>query len=168
MGVAHLVCVTFGACDWLPEENSGPVASALRWYAAMSGADSGYGFFAPEVGTPHRARFLLVDHEGSCWSDTFDQASSSEAWLRLRGIVETAFMDGKAGDEPAWRQRLIRSWAATMFSRHPRALWADVIVEAYDIPTRADYRAGARPGWKSVYRARVQRQARADQERTDE
>jgi hypothetical protein len=139
----------------------------LRWYAQLSGADSEYGFFAPEVGSEQRASFLLQDEDGLKWSDAIDQANSSEARLRLINIVESPFMTGTAAEWPAWRRQLVKSWAATMFSRHPRAVSLTVIVEAYDVPTMAEYRAAQRPSWKLVYEARIQRDSPAAQERTE-
>ena len=100
-----------------------------------SGADSSYGFFAPAVGAPHQARFLLKDDSGSTWWDTFDQAGNSEARLRLTGIVDGAFMSGDVDEFPQWRKRLVSSWAATMFTRHPSAVSLTVTVEAYVVPS---------------------------------
>lgn len=167
LGTGHLLAVVCGAGYCLPDRDLGPVAQVFRWYATMSGAENSFGFFAPEVGTTHRAKFLLRDDQGATWWDTFDQTSNSEARLRLTGIVDAAFMTPKAESEPAWRQRLVRSWAATIFRQHPRAVSLTVVVEAYDVPTRANYRAGSRPTWKVVYQAHVQRHAGAAQERTE-
>ncbi len=168
LAAGHLVTVVCGACYLLPGSNSGPAGQIVRWYATMSGAGSSYGFFAPQVGAKHRARFLLQDDKGSTWWEVFDQASSLEARLRLTGIVESAFMSGDADKFPEWRKRLVESWAATMFSRHPSAESLNVLVQFYDIPTIAEYRAGSRPSWETVYRAQVQRRSLTTQERGGE
>lgn len=167
LGAAHLVIVLFGACDWLPERNRGPAVQPLRWYATMSAADSGFAFFAPQVGSTHRVRFLLYDEQGQTRWDTFDQSHNSEAWLRLTGSVDSAFMAARAQEEPEWRQRLVKSWAATMLRRHPQTVKLEVVVEAYWVPTMAEYRAGARPAWQVVYQAQVQRHAKVDWERME-
>ena len=163
LAAGHLVVVVCGACCCLPDTSLGPVAQTVRWYATMSGANSNYGFFAPQVGAPHRAKFSLHDDQGSTWSDVFDQTNSPEARLRLTGIVDSTFMSGEAVESPEWRKHLVRSWAATMFTRHPTAMSLTVLVEAYDVPTMADYRAGSRPSWQVVYRAQVQRHSPAVQ-----
>jgi hypothetical protein len=168
LAAGHLVTVIGGACDCLPDRSLGPAAEIFQWYATMSGADSNYGFFAPQVGALHRARFLLQDDEGSTWSDVFDQSNSPEARLRLTGIVDSAFMSGEADESPEWRKVIVRSWAATMLTRHPTAVSLTVIVEAYDVPSMADYRAGSRPSWQVVYQAQVQRHSPAVQARTEE
>jgi hypothetical protein len=88
-----------------------------------------------------------------------DQANSPEVRLRLMSIIDYPFTSGAAAELPAWRQQLVKSWAATMFSRHPRAVSLTVMVEAYDIPTMAQFRAGLRPRWIVVYEAQVCRAA---------
>jgi hypothetical protein len=166
-GAGHLVIVVAGACSLLPDKSGGPSARMLRWYAAMSGADSRYGFFAPEVGPPCRARFLIEDDAGSNSWDAFDLTNSPEARLRLAGIAESAHSSGSDEVSSQWRKDLVMSWAAAMFTRHPGAVSVTVVVEAYDIPTMADYRAGSRPGWRVFYLAQVQRHAGAVQERSE-
>ncbi|MEX0611428.1 MAG: hypothetical protein WD738_23175 [Pirellulales bacterium] len=157
LAAGHLVVVVCGACCCLPDRSLGPAAQILRWYATMSGAGSNYGFFAPQVGAPHRVRFSLQDGQGSTSWDVFDEANNAEARLRLTGIVDYAFMAGTAAESPDWRKHLVRSWAAAMFTRHPTAVSLTAVVEAYDVPIMADYRAGSRPSWEVVYRAQVQR-----------
>ena len=167
LAAGHLGVVICGASNCIPDRHAGPPAQVCRWYATMSGAGSSYGFFAPAVGAPHRARFLLKDDSGSTWWDTFDQAGNSEARLRLTGIVDGAFMSGDVEEFPQWRKRLVSSWAATMFTRHPSAVSLTVTVEAYVVPGMAEYRAGSRPSWQEVYRADVQRRAAVDEERAE-
>jgi hypothetical protein len=167
LGAAHLIVVVFGACHWLPDRTGSPLAETLRWYARLSGADSEYGFFSPEVGSEHRTRFLLEDDHGSPWSDAIDRTSSREARLRLNNIADYPFMSGAAVESPALRQELVKSWAAAMFSRHPNAIAVTVVVEAYDVPSMADYRAGQRPSWKQVYEARLQREPSTPKEGTE-
>lgn len=167
LAAAHLVIVICGACQWLPERRAGPLAQMFRWYATMSGANSQYGFYAPEVGDHCRARFLLHDEADSTWCDSFEQMNSPEARLRLVGTAEAAFANGAAQESPARRERLVKSWAAAMFTRHPGAASLTVVVEVYDVPTRADYQAGSRPSWKVAYQAQVRRDAAVAQERIE-
>ena len=158
LAAVHLTLVLCGACSWLPDRNSSPAAQVICWYATMSAANSEYAFFAPDVGAPHRARFLLEDDNRAEWWDTFDRASTSEARLRLTGIVESSFMTGATERWPKWRKHLVSSWAATMFMRHETAVSQTVVVEAYIVPTMAEYRSGKRPSWQEVYRAEFGRQ----------
>jgi hypothetical protein len=139
----------------------------VRWYACMSGANSHYGFYAPNVGEQYRARFMLYDDQGLAWGDSFDDSNSPEARLRLGGSAASAFANGEAEKTPARRERLVKSWAAAMFTRHPSAVSLTVVVEAHDIPSMAEYRTGLRPSWNPVYEARVQRDSSADQKRIE-
>ena len=154
----HFGVVICGAAYQFPDRDAGAAAQMLRCYGELSGARSTFGFFASPVGAPHRARFLLMDENGNvCW-DSFDKSRHAEARLRLTGIVDSAFMTG-AADEPAWRQRLVASWAATMFSRHPEAVSLSLVVEAWCVPGMREFRNGSRPDWQEVYRAEFERRS---------
>lgn len=155
----HLLIVVSGAGGWLPDRCGGPLASVLLWHASMSGADSYYGFYAPDVGDEFRARFRVEDGQGFTWQDTFEQTRNPETRLRLGGIALHAFANSRAEESPQRRERLIKSWAAAMFTRHPGAVSVTVVVETYDVPTLSEYRAGQQPRWNVVYEAKVQRDA---------
>jgi hypothetical protein len=122
----------------------------------MSGADSRFGFYAPSVGSEYRARFILQDQFGAAWRDAFEEAKSPEVRLRLQGIIHGGFESATEKASADMRQRLVKSWATTMFKRHPGAVSLGVVIEVYDIPTMAEYRVGSRPSWKTLYEARAQ------------
>jgi hypothetical protein len=191
LAAAHLLVVVCGACDCLPDapdrrcstpcppgipaassapaHRSGswaPLAHVPRSYARLSGADSQFGFYAPAVGSRYRARFILHDDCEATWCDSFEETNCPEARLRLGGIVESGFANGAPEQMPELRQRLVKSWAAAMFSRHPSAVALTAVVEVYDLPTMAEYRGGLRPHWAVVYQAQVQRDSPAVPERT--
>jgi hypothetical protein len=153
----HLLIVICGACDSLPDGSTGPLAHILQSYAAMSGAESQYGFYAPDVGERHRPRFILKDDRGFTWQDSFEGTKSPEARLRLEGTADYAFANGAADKSPSIRQHLVKSWAAAMFTRHPSASSLTVVVEAFEIPTMAEFRAGSRRRWRMVYQAQLRR-----------
>jgi len=167
LSAAHLVAVICGAAYLMPDRESGLTAQLFRWYASMSGAGSSYGFFAPAVGTKHHARFFLTDAHGATWEDTLLHRASTETHLRVNGIVEQPFMSGQTLEFPEWRKRLVASWAATMFSRHPSALSLRVEVEFYDIPPIVHYRIGKRPKWEQLYEAEFRRETPAAEAKTD-
>ena len=54
------------------------------------------------------------------------------------------------------RRRPIRSWAETLFARHPDAVSLTIEAEAYDVPVIVEYRDCARPSWEPVYRTQIQ------------
>ena len=159
LGAAHLAFVICGAAGWWPERSTSAVGKAMEWYGRMSGADSQFGFFAPAVVAQFRSRCILQDERGDTWSDSLEQAKSPEVRLQLEGIIERAFANGAAEESAQRRERLAKSWAAAMFNRHPRAVSLTIIVEAYDVPTMAEYRAGRRPKWEIIYEASVKRES---------
>jgi hypothetical protein len=160
----HLMIVILGASGFLPHRNHGTWVPSLHWYAMMSGANAQYGFYAPSVGNYSRTRFELHDESGRTWSDNFETAKLSEARLRLGG-ADFPLMNGEAQKSRELRERMVKSWAAAMFARHPNAVALTVFVESYDVPSMADYRAGMRPNWNLIYQADVKRDATVERER---
>ena len=59
------------------------MGDGVALYSSLSGADNGYGFFAPGVGAQFLTTFVLTDTEGNEWTDTLDMGSTSEANLRF-------------------------------------------------------------------------------------
>jgi hypothetical protein len=131
----------------LRERPEPPAFNPLAWYGDMSGANNGYGFFAPGVAPEFRAVFTLIDAEGNQWTDTLVHGKTHEANLRLTGIV-CLFPEMPE----ALQERLAASWAATMFGRHPKAEHVIIRVDVYNPPTMEQYRAGERPAWKPLSR----------------
>ena len=143
-----------GLCLW----EGGPIGRVLTIYRALSGLDTGYSYFAPAVGTPPRAEFTVVDGVGGEVADTLETHVSREADIRVGDLVEV-FTRRRAAD--ARRRRIVVSWAATMFARHPEAEAVLVDVGYRRLPAMSDLRRGAAPGWRSIFRARVVRPAAA-------
>jgi hypothetical protein len=142
----HLVLVVCGASGLLftgdPAMGDWP-RQGVQLYGALSGAENGYGFFAPGVGAQIRATFILTDASGRTWTDTLERGLSHEATLRAAGSVSLAA-------EPDFRDDLFRSWIGTMFGRHPEARRVVVRLEMFDPPTMAEYQAGHRAEWEII------------------
>src|SRR5262249_44898451 len=115
--------------------------------------------YAPAVVALYRSRFVLENKRGASWSASLEKAKSPEAALRLQGMIECAFANGAAEESAPRRERLVKSWAATMFNCHPRAASLTIVVEACDAPTLAEYRGGRRAKWEIFYQARLKREA---------
>jgi hypothetical protein len=147
---AHLTLVVWGAGN-MPSLPDGPVAQALRWYSALSGADGSFGFFSPGVPPQYRAQFTLVGKDGRTWTDTLERGGSHEARLRLSGIADKLFPLDPEERPPDFQRTLTASWAAALFARHPEASRVVVRVEAYEVPSLADYQGGARLDWETIY-----------------
>jgi hypothetical protein len=116
----------------------------------MTGADAGYGYFAPHVGSEVRVRFTLADNAGREWQDELAAGLNQEGRLRVGSMTGLFPADP---EQRVLRHDLAASWAATMFGRHPTARVVIVRVEVYEVPSMAEYRAGLRPGWVQVFAA---------------
>jgi hypothetical protein len=141
LAAAHVLLVAYSAFSlpWPTSQN--PLAHALRWYGAVSGANNSYGFFK-QVGSSLRVSFIMVDAAGKDWEDQLNRGFGKEADLRFNSNVNmiSDFQDA-----------LATHWAAAMFGRHPTAVQVYVKLEIYDPGTMEEYRNGNRPEWKLTY-----------------
>jgi len=142
--LTHLVLVSLGAAHvnlW----DKGALGYVAGYYSAISGADSPYGFFAPDVVTVSpRAVFEVTRGSKVEKVELLDVEARREAVLKSQTLVEM-FESPFVSDE--MRHELAASWAAKIFSRFPDATRVRVRVEAYDLPSMKAYREGARPEW---------------------
>jgi hypothetical protein len=136
IALAHLLVVALGAANCLPFRTP-----ALNWYGSMTGATSRFGFFRM-VGPGCRVTFIMTDREGNSWKDELSRAGNHESTMRSNGSI---YMINDLNHS------LAASWAATMFARHSSAHQVTVQFEVYDPPAMADYSAGLRPEWRTVY-----------------
>ena len=141
----HLFLVVCGATKkpLLPREH--PASDTLRIYGAVSGSDSHYGFFAPEVGPQIRVVFLLTDANGKTRSETPGEGLNPEASLRA-GSTTSVFNAPEMDD--ATRKALLASWADGMFAKHPDVEKVTIRLEIFDPLTMSEYQQGKRPAWK--------------------
>jgi hypothetical protein len=114
------------------------LADALASYGTLSGADSGYAFFAPAVASPPSATFEIVDATGAVVTDGLKPGTSSEADLRAGNIVGRFWVQG----DPALKRSIAASWAGKMFARHPGAVSVVVRVEECEVASIHAYRQG--------------------------
>jgi hypothetical protein len=153
----HLVLVIGGAANISLPRGSGVAGRGIRWYTAVSGADSGYGFFAPGVASETRATFTLTDATGRTWTEAFDAGGNQEVQLRLGSMVSTAA-------SPGVRRKLAASWAGKFFAIHPEVESVLVRVEYYDLPQMDEYRDGERPEWVTEYEVEFSRNETSSRE----
>ena len=99
----------------------------IAQYAALSGTDSSYGFFAPEVGTQLAARFELTSADGTKSTDVLTTGASHEADLRIGDMVAIFWMDDRD-----LQRSIAASWAGRMLARHPEAARVVVHLDAYE------------------------------------
>jgi hypothetical protein len=126
-------------------------------YGMLTGADFGFSYFAPEIGSELRARFDIVDKSGGHSQDLLERNVSREGTLRIMNVI--GLLGGVIREEKA-RRALAASWAGKIFARHPEAGRVTVVLESYELPPMQAYREGARTRWSSFYRATYSRRGR--------
>lgn len=145
----HLGLVVAGASH-LTSRVHGPVGRGLRLYDELSGAGESYSFFAPKVGPQLRARFVLTTPRGDRSEDTLEAGKSREVGFRVGNLAGTIYIAAKRTD---LRRAFLGSLAANQFGAHPEADRVQVDIQDWQMPTMAEYRAGARPRWHSLHDA---------------
>lgn len=145
----HLALVAAGAAH-LTARLHGPVARALRFYEALSGAGDSYSFFAPAPGPQLRTRFTLSTPQGERSEETLEDGKSREVGFRLGNLAGTVYLVSERAD---LRRAFLGALAASRLGAHPEANRVQVTIEEWVMPTMAEYRAGARPRWRSLYEA---------------
>jgi hypothetical protein len=142
IAACHLGLVVCGAARVNLADVPG-VGPALQLYGSLSGAENGYGFFAPGVCSQVRPRFTLTDGR-RVWTDRLEAGMSHEAELRVgSGLSLSSY--------PELWDYLGASWSATLLGRNPGADQVLVTIEAHDVPSMAEYRNGVRPSWITLY-----------------
>jgi hypothetical protein len=178
IALGHLALAGLGAAS-LDFSGWGKVGTAIEGYMTLSGADSGYGFFAPGVGGQLRARFEVVDAKGKVTQVPLETPSTHEAALRVGNIIDQfwndeddddsdeevksakdvkAVADDEEEDDDEGMSELHRSLLASLagkvFARHPEARQVMVRLDEFYPVSMADFRKGERPRWQEFYEAR--------------
>ncbi|WP_437324308.1 hypothetical protein [Sorangium sp. So ce381] len=152
---AHLGIVVLGALQ-VDLHKAGRLGQAVAYYGALSGADSGYNFFAPSVSALPWARFQVTDARGRVISDVLESGANHEADLRVRSIVALFMTE----EDESLRRSLAASWAGKVLARHPGAASVIVRLDVCDLPSMQEYREGKRPTWGLIYQAKLVPQRR--------
>lgn len=154
LAAAHLVCVSLGALKVSLPDRSLP-GRAIARYAALTGADSNYGFFAPSVGRQLRLTFEVLDHAGGTTEEPLRLGDNREISLRTAQVVETFWTE-----DDDLRRALSASLAGKVLARHPEAKSVAVRLDLLEMPTMQAYREGEQPWWALYYRAQFVRWAK--------
>jgi hypothetical protein len=149
----HLVLVVCGAAS-VTLSGRNLALGILAQYSDISGADTQYGFFAPSVASQCRLTLTLRDAERREWSDTLVADPAAGFGWRTSSAI-----DAIPRLPENLRRALAGSWAAVMFGRHPQAVEVVVDAQIELLPTMAEWDAGARPKWESLYTSTFVRKA---------
>ena len=171
VAAGHLLLVTLGAGGVNLRELGLP-GRVLDEYGAVSGANSGYGFFAPGVSFQLGARFDVVDRDGVITHASLATGTSHEADIRVGNIIDQfgSVGDDEEDEEGAVRVRraLAASLAGKMFGRHPEAAAVVVRLETFEPVSMEAWRGGERPRWNPLYTAKFVHLAQPEAESEDE
>ncbi|XXX72452.1 hypothetical protein WMF30_32875 [Sorangium sp. So ce134] len=132
----HLGLVIFVGAFQVDLRDRGPLADAIACYSTLSGADSGYAFFAPGVGSPPTATFEVVDATGAVTTDHLMSGSNAEASLRAGNIIGRFWLE----QDQALKRAIAASWAGKMFARHPGAASVVVRVQECEVAPMREHR----------------------------
>jgi len=130
----------------------GPLGVYLDDYRTLSGADSDYGFFAPEVRDQIQTHFEIIDREGRRKPAFLSVGSNHEAEVDIENIT-----DNFESLEPDMRSRLAASLAAQIFADRPEAVRVVVRVERFETVSMEEFRSGIRPQRTPFYEATLTR-----------
>jgi len=139
----HLALVICGAAGITPVSTKLAGGRVVETYRAYTGANNGYGFFAPGVASEWRATFDVCSDERHCIPVAREQVGH-EARLLLITI------DGLLGEDEL-RDLIAASHAARQFARYPHAEVVLVKAGVFEVPAMAEYRGGERPQWRDLY-----------------
>jgi hypothetical protein len=145
----HLALVGAGAAH-LTARLHGRAASAVRFYDALSGAGDSYSFFAPAVGPELRARFALTTAQGARSEEVLGTGKNREVGFRLGTLAGTVYVMTKRTEVG---RAFLGALAANRLGAHPEASQVDVSIDAWEMPTIAEYQRGLRPRWRSLNEA---------------
>src|SRR4051794_19427900 len=123
----------------------------------MSGAGDSYSFFAPAVGPELRARFVLTTPQGM-HEEVLGAGKNREVGFRLGTLAGTIYVLTTRTD---LRRAFLAALAASGLGAHPDATRVQVSIDAWEMPTMAEYRSGARPRWRSLNEATFVRTPRS-------
>lgn len=151
----HLIFVCFGATQLRPWGRWEKISAVLDYYGTLSGANSGYGFFAPRVGSQLQAVFEITDSSGKSQTVSLTDGLNREASLRVRKLIDWYWNDE---NNKNLQRSLAASWAGKMFARYPSSASVTVRLETYHLPSMGEYKEGKRPHWRPIYRAKFERQ----------
>jgi hypothetical protein len=155
LATAHLVLVCAFLWTDATAASGGTIDRAVQTYKNAAGILRDYRFFAPAVASDMRAGFFVRTPDGASEFHPF-LADNLEVGFRYNCIITSAMRNEKI------RDLMAQSWAAVMLGTRPDAEHVTVVAQSFELPTLAQYGAGARPSWKLVYGGTFDRKRRLE------
>lgn len=127
-------------------EPSHPVRQAISIYTHLSGIESGYSYFAPNVPDNYKLVFELHYPDGRIEYD-LPHVSSSAAGLRLATLLDN--IGETRVDE--FREVMVKMVAYSVWRAHPDATMIRAVFGFALLPTAAEFRRGLRESDEFLY-----------------
>lgn len=148
--IMHM-CLTVAGIFKVDWKDFKVIGVALAFYSNISGADSSYGFFSPDVPSQLNVEFIVSDGKGREVADTLESRAPRDIALRYGNMIRL-FLNFVKDTES--RRSLAASWAAEMYRRYPWAEIVEIKVQSVQLPSMHDYKAGQRITLTEVYSGR--------------
>ena len=155
LAALHAALVVCGASG-LHFNGPGAIPEVLNYYSVISGAERGFGFFAPSVNSQARITFHILDRSGQISQHTLGEDASDESVLRIDNIGSKFWQILDSGNREL-RDAFTASWAGKVFASYPEAQEVTINLETYQLVSMDEFRAGKRPEWAKVYAAKFSR-----------
>jgi len=157
MGAAatcHLALIALSVSHVDPPDFVKPVLFRLARYAAFSGANNRYGFFAPAVSSPRRIICFGYVPAADDWVRVEMPKVGAEAAMRFAVIPSTLKCEsgGITSDELAMSEAITASWSAWVFGQCPQFESVMVLDQALMFPELHRYAASSSrtPAWQTL------------------
>ena len=106
-------------------------------YSEISGTNTGYGFFAPDLPSSTIVEFEITDTTGYKYIVP-TLLNTREGMERFKSGIDFF----KQFEN--FREVIMRSWALRVFEQHPDAKYVTVVIKREDLPSIAQYKKGKR------------------------
>jgi hypothetical protein len=103
-----------------------------------------------------RARFAISTPQGKLSEETLETGKGREVAFRLGNVAGTVYI---VANHTELRRAFLGALATNRLGAHPEANLVQVSIEAWEMPTMAEYRVGVRPRWRSLHDATFVRTA---------
>jgi len=125
---------------------SNPVREALNTYVQITGIETGYGYFAPNVPGSYALVFELDYPDGRVEYE-LPSVRSAAAGLRIAGLLDSI------GRTPydALREILLKTLAQSMWREHPDVESVRAILGSVTLPSVSQFEQGKRESYEFLY-----------------
>jgi hypothetical protein len=118
----------------------------VRSYLHLTGIESGYSYFAPNVGDSYKLVFELQHPDGRMDYDSFTP-ETREGNLRLDGLLDQVVKTRS----DALRELVMRLLTESAWQRYPEVVHVRAVLAALKFPEPNEYRNGRRPSYDFLF-----------------